>query len=150
MAVLNARYSHNYFHWLIEILPRLVPLRRAGIAADYYLVDCLVAVPADGARGLGIEPAQLIQPHCKLLLEADELIVPSFPSPACLREFGRRLLAGLGADGPVTSPRRIFISRRKTGTRTLANETAARTSCCTPVVSRHTRWKTIRSPSRPG
>ena len=41
VAVLNARYSHNYFHWLIEILPRVVPMRRAGIAADYYLVDCL-------------------------------------------------------------------------------------------------------------
>ena len=40
VAVLNARYSHNYFHWLIEILPRM-PIRCGGIAADYYLVDCL-------------------------------------------------------------------------------------------------------------
>ncbi len=122
VAVLNARYSHNYFHWLIEILPRLVPMRRAGIAADYYLVDCLSPIQQQALAAFGIKRQQLIQPHCKLLLEADELVVPSFPSPDCLREFGRLMLAGLGADGAVAAPRRIFISRRKTGTRTLANE----------------------------
>ncbi len=122
VAVLNARYSHNYFHWLIEILPRLMPMRRAGLAADYYLVDCLKPYQQSALAALGIERRQLIQPHCKLLLEADELIVPSFPSPTCLREFGRTMLAGLGSDAAVTAPRRIFISRRKTGTRTLANE----------------------------
>ena len=122
VAVLNARYSHNYFHWLIEILPRAASLRRAGITADYYLVDCLSPFQQSALAALGIERRQLIQPHCKLLLEADELVVPSFPSPDCLREFGRMMLAGLGADGPVTAPRRIFISRRRTGTRTLANE----------------------------
>lgn len=124
VAVLNARYSHNYFHWLIEILPRLAPLRRAGLVADYYLVDCLSAFQKSVLGALGIHERQLIQPHGKLLLAADEVIVPSFPSPSCLREFASRLLSGLGADGPVTRLRRIFISRRKTGTRTLADEAA--------------------------
>jgi len=122
VAVLNARYSHNYFHWLLEILPRLVPMRRAGLTADYYLVDCLSPFQQDALAALGIGSHQLIQPHFKLLLAADELIVPSVPSPDCLREFGQLLLAGLGSDGLVASTRRIFISRRKTGTRTLANE----------------------------
>ncbi|MGD9633023.1 MAG: DUF563 domain-containing protein [Pirellulales bacterium] len=122
VAVLNARYSHNYFHWLIEILPRLVPLQRAQIAADYYLVDCLTPFQQDVLAALGIEGRQLIQPHCKLLLSADEIVLPSFPSPSCLREFAGRMLQGLGGDGPVRQPRRIFISRRKTGTRTLRDE----------------------------
>jgi hypothetical protein len=122
VAVLNARYSHNYFHWLIEILPRLIPLQRAGLAADYYLVDCLTPFQRSVLAALGVEPRRLIQPHAKLLLSADEVVLPSFPSPSCLREYAGRLLAGLHADGPVTKPRRIFISRRKTGTRTLADE----------------------------
>jgi capsular polysaccharide biosynthesis protein len=122
VAVLNARYSHNFFHWLIEILPRVVTMKRAGVAADYYLVDSLSAFQQSALAALGIERHQLIQPHFKLLVEADELIVPSFPSPQCLREFGPSMLAGLGSGAPVTAERRIFISRRKTGTRTLANE----------------------------
>lgn len=124
VAVLNARYSHNYFHWLIEILPRLVPLLRAGISADHYLVDCLSPFQQQVLAALGVKPHQLIQPHAKLLLAADEVILPSFPSPSCLREFGGRLLAGLSANGRVTRPRRIFITRRKTGTRTLFDESS--------------------------
>lgn len=124
IAVLNARYSHNYFHWLIEILPRVVPLRKAGITADFYLVDCLSPFQQDVLAALGIKRQQLIQPHCKLLLEADEIVVPSFPSPDCLRKFGPLMLRGLGGDTVVTRQRRIFISRRKSRTRTLANEPA--------------------------
>jgi capsular polysaccharide biosynthesis protein len=122
VAVLNTRFSHNFYHWMIDILPRLAPLRRIGAEPDYYLVDCLTPFQQSVLAALGIEDHQLIQPHCRLLLEASQLLVPSLPTPHCLREFGRMLAAGLGIDRPVTSPRRIFISRRKTGTRTIANE----------------------------
>jgi hypothetical protein len=123
VAALNARSCHNFFHWLIEVLPRLATLRRAGVIADYYLVDCLSAFQQSVLGALGIAKKQLIQPHFRLLVEADELVAPSFPSPSCLRQFREMLLAALGAAGPVTTRRRIFITRRKTGTRTLVNET---------------------------
>lgn len=122
VAVLNTRFSHNFYHWMIDILPRLMPLRWAGAEADYYLVDCLKPFQQRVLESLGIESHQLIQPHCRLLLEADELLVPSLPTAECLRDFGATLLAGLGADGHVRTSRRIFISRRKTGTRIIANE----------------------------
>jgi hypothetical protein len=122
VAVLNTRFSHNFYHWMIDILPRLAPLRRTGADADYYLVDCLSPFQQNVFAALGIEAHQLIQPHCRMLLEAEQLLVPSLPTPQCLREFGRMLSAGLGIDRPVTSPRRIYISRRKTGTRTIAND----------------------------
>ncbi len=122
VAVLNARMSHNFFHWMIDILPRLAPLRRLGFEADYYLVDCLSAFQQDVLATLGIQRHQLIQPHCRLLLEADELLVPSLPTPTCLRAFGPTLAGALGADVHDAPWRRIFISRRRTGTRTLTNE----------------------------
>jgi capsular polysaccharide biosynthesis protein len=122
VAVLNTRFSHNFYHWMIDILPRLMPLRRIGVEADYYLIDCLSPFQQNVLAALGIEPDQLIQPHCRLLLEAEQLVVPSMPTPACLRDLGRALAAGLGVDRPVRFTRRIFISRRKTGTRTLTNE----------------------------
>jgi len=121
VAVLNQRISHNYFHWLIEILPRLAALRRAGLSADYYLVDSLTPFQRDAFAALGIEPRQLIQPHCRLLLEAEQLLVPCYPTPQCLRDFRGIVTEARGA-GRDLAARRIYISRRKTGTRTLANE----------------------------
>jgi hypothetical protein len=123
VAALNARCCHNFFHWLIEILPRLATLRRAGVEADHYLIDCLSPFKQSVLAALGVGAGQLIQPHCRLLLEADELVAPSLPSPTCLREFSAVLLGALGVDAPVAAGRRIFITRRKTGARTLANET---------------------------
>jgi len=122
VAILNKQFSHNFYHWLTEVLPRFVALRRFGAKVDYYLVDCLSNFQQNVLASLGIERHQLIQPHCRLLLEAERLLVPSFPTPACLREFGSLLLDGLGVNRETSSARRIFISRRKTGTRTIANE----------------------------
>jgi capsular polysaccharide biosynthesis protein len=122
VAVLNTRFSHNFYHWMIDILPRIAPLRRIGAEVDYYLVDCLSVFQQNVLASLGIEAERLIQPHCRLLLEADELLVPSLPTPACLRDHGRFLSTGLGIEHPVKSPRRVFISRRKTGSRTISNE----------------------------
>jgi capsular polysaccharide biosynthesis protein len=123
VAVLNTRFSHNFYHWMIDILPRLMPLRRIGAEADYYLIDCLSPFQQNVLAALGIARHQLIQPHCRLLLEAEQLLVPSMPTPACLRDLGQTLASGLGVDRPVQFTRRIFISRRMTGTRTLTNET---------------------------
>ena len=99
-----------------------MPLRRVGIEADYYLLIAFRRFNRMCLRHWVSGQHQLIQPHCRLLLEAEQLLVPSMPTPACLRDFGRTLAAGLGVDRPVRFTRRIFISRRKTGTRTLANE----------------------------
>jgi Glycosyltransferase 61 len=122
VAVLNSQFSHNFYHWMCDILPRLMPLRWAGAKPDFYLVDCLTPFQQDVLAALGIRHDQLIQPHCRLLLEADRLLVPSMPTPACLRDFGRFLSSCFGLAENPSSSRRIFISRRKTGKRTVANE----------------------------
>jgi hypothetical protein len=122
VAVLNTRTSHNYFHWLIDILPRIMPLRQLGLEAEYYLVDCLTPFQQSVLELLGIERHQLIQPHCRLLLEAEQLLVPSLPTPACLRSFGRLITDRIGIQGSNGPAKRIYITRRQTGTRTIANE----------------------------
>jgi hypothetical protein len=121
VAVLNTRFSHNFYHWMIDILPRLAPIARLGIEADYYLIDCLSSFQQTVLTALGIKRGQLIQPHCRLLLEADQLIVPSLPTPACIRELGQMLAEGLGVFRRQSN-RRVYISRRKTGRRTIENE----------------------------
>jgi hypothetical protein len=122
VALLNTRYSHNFYHWMIDILPRLAPLRELRGDIDYYLVDCLTPFRESVLETLGIRRQQLIQPHCRLLLEAEELLVPSLPTPACLRDLGRTLLSGFGGERRLASARKLYITRRKTGTRGIANE----------------------------
>ena len=51
VAVLNTRFSHNFYHWMIDILPRLMPLRRIGIEARLLSGRLPVAVSAEGAGG---------------------------------------------------------------------------------------------------
>ena len=57
VAVLNTRSSHNFYHWMSDILPRLMPLRRVGIEADYFLVDCLSPFQQNVLAALGIVAA---------------------------------------------------------------------------------------------
>jgi capsular polysaccharide biosynthesis protein len=121
VAVLNTQHSHNFYHWMCDIAARLSSLRRLGLEADYYLVDCLASYQQQALTALGIVPSQRIQPHCRLLLEAEELLVPSWPTPTCWRHFGGWLSESLQANEPAAS-RRIYISRRKTGIRGIMNE----------------------------
>jgi capsular polysaccharide biosynthesis protein len=122
VAVLNTRHSHNYYHWLCDILPRLVPLRWAGVRPDYYLVDCKTDFQRNVLAAFGIEAHCLIQPHCRLLLEADNLVVPSHPTPACIRQFGKLFTSERQVFVAGSTRRRIYISRRRTGKRTVAEE----------------------------
>ncbi len=122
VAILNTRYSHNFYHWLCDILPRLIPLRASHTRPDYYLVESLSSFQQEVLISLGIRQSQLIQPHCRLLLEADRLLVPSFPTPSCLRAFRELLLDRLGVNRKSKQQRRIYISRRKSGKRSVADE----------------------------
>ncbi|MDC0935607.1 glycosyltransferase 61 family protein [Pirellulales bacterium] len=123
VAALNMRYSHSHYSWLTEILPRLSTLRRVGITCDHYLVDCRTPMQRAVLTALGISQEQCIQPHCQLLLEPDQLIVPSLPTPECLRQFGAWASECLGVAASEQQSRRIYLSRRHpSSSKRLANE----------------------------
>ncbi|MCC6494441.1 MAG: glycosyltransferase family 61 protein [Pirellulales bacterium] len=127
VAAMNAVGSHNYYHWLTEILPRFATLRLAGIAADYFLIDCHTEAQRRTLRALGVAEGQLIQPHVAMTVEATELVLPCFPTPACVRSFPevfKTTLADAKSGLSLRAPRRLFISRRHANTRRLKNEAA--------------------------
>ena len=125
VATLNLQYSHNYYHWLIDLLPRLATLRELGGPVDYYLVDCHTEAKRRTLAMLGISERQMIQPHVAMTLQASELLLPAFPTPGCLHAF-RDMLAEAAGNAPevrsMATPRRLFISRRHAKTRQLENE----------------------------
>jgi tetratricopeptide (TPR) repeat protein/capsular polysaccharide biosynthesis protein len=131
VAVLCGLSGHIYYHWMLDILPRIGLLRRSGIALeqiDWFFVNSPEQpFQQETLKLLGI-PAQKIlssdrHPH----IQAQQLAIPSFPGPphwatrdsiaflrqAFLSETPRR------ASG---SPQRLYISRARARYRQIIDE----------------------------
>lgn len=119
VAVLAAASAGNYYHWLLDALPRLRLIERAGIALES--IDGFV-VPDTGLRAVeetlalaGIGPGRLLRMRHLSRIRADELVVPSLagrsgsPTPesvAMLRERFAGRTTGQPAEG-----RRLLVER---------------------------------------
>lgn len=79
IGILTHRWSDNYFHWLIDVLPRLYLLRRSGLEMDRIIVNPKGSYPFqyETLKLLGIPKNKLIETRGSLHLQADRLVVPS-------------------------------------------------------------------------
>lgn len=117
----------NYFHWVIDYLPRLWALELEAVPDNIRLIvnDHLSAVQRDSLIELGIRDSRLIQKRDDETLHCEHLIIPSF-----LTETGRmstatvRFLQRLVSDETSEPRRLIYISRRMASSRRLVNEEA--------------------------
>jgi capsular polysaccharide biosynthesis protein/tetratricopeptide (TPR) repeat protein len=123
----------NYFHWMVDILPALELLRRAGFLekdlpillhgyqGKPFQVQSLAALGIPTERLLSFE--QVGGSH----LQARNLIVPSLAGPVgCLTPRGWKVLqrlVPLGQAADPLLPRRVYISRRAARWRRVINET---------------------------
>jgi hypothetical protein len=119
----------NYYHWLIDSLPRLHLLKKAGLwdEIDYFLVyDGQRRFVADSLRALGIRPEQVLDLRTHRHLVADRLLVTSpvrgagthTPQWAC--DFLRHELRTAAA--PQTFSPYVYLSRRDAPARHVLNE----------------------------
>ena len=113
VAALNAPSSHNYFHWMIEILPRVRTLQASGAVPDWYLIDAHLPFQQQTLQMLGVPLDRVIQPHPVLCLEADELLVPSYGLPNGCRRLGQDLVERTVDNSAAKPSRRLFINRRQ-------------------------------------
>lgn len=124
--------SGNYYHWLIDSLPRLHLVRAAGLldAVDFFLVyDKSKRFVLDTMRGLGIGPERLLDVSGHPHLRARTLLATSSvrghlthtPNWAC--DFLRSVLLPAPAIERQFSPY-IYISRRDAPGRHILNEPA--------------------------
>lgn len=134
VAVLAARATgHNYFHFLVDALPRLGLLREAlpDLEPDAWLVDRAAAYQRTfwSMLGLDTEAVRTIEPQPGLSLRARRLVVPTMPSAEHTivpRETSDWLRASLPPSAEAAGlPERIYVSRGRTpGTRRLVEEPA--------------------------
>ena len=118
VAVLGTAGAGNYYHWMIEALPRVDLLRRSGIeldAVDAFVVpDVPMRAIEESLGALGIPASRLLRARHLTNLRADELLVPSLPARSGMPagesiEFIRTLFGGAAGRG---HGRRIFADRR--------------------------------------
>ncbi len=139
VAFISTLGGDTYYHWWVDILPRLELLRRSGI--DWDKIDKFVInnvrhrFQQDIINTLNIPPEKLITsldyPH----IQATQLLVPSVTSstekwfgpfiegpPKWVCDFLRERFTSLADYPGFDTPEKIYISRRKAKVRRFINE----------------------------
>ena len=130
-ALLASYAGGGYYHWMIDVLPRIELLRLAQYdlsRIDHFIVNRYVADYHHEALDLlGIPRDKLIQTQWRKHIYAEHLILPSLtnvyhttPTWACA--FLRRTFLESAGDLPVPR-RKIYISRGNAFHRRVSNET---------------------------
>jgi len=134
LAVISSPGQENWYHWLLQVLPRLKILAESGCEFDrIYVNDLLYPWQKES---LLIACTMLNIPHEKIapyegniLIQAKTLIVPSVPFipskerkvlPTWLKNF--LYDSFLKEPAQTTTPERIYISRSKANSRRIAHE----------------------------
>jgi capsular polysaccharide biosynthesis protein/tetratricopeptide (TPR) repeat protein len=131
VAALAGLSGHNYFHWMIDVLPRLELLQRSGLnwhEMDQFWINApRAAFQQDTLKALGIPLPKILSADDHPYIQADQLIVPAFsghlgwPEPWVLQFLRRQFLPMAAAQ---SYPKRIYISRAQAHHRRLLNEAA--------------------------
>jgi len=116
--------SPNYYHWLIETLPRVGILEEAGLK-DYRLIvpQILASWQSEALDRLGLGPERRVgfgEQHWQI----DSLLVPSLPGyPGMCRPWAANWLRRrLGVPEGVKATRRLYVSRSGATQRRVSNE----------------------------
>ncbi|MBD2461577.1 DUF563 domain-containing protein [Oscillatoria sp. FACHB-1407] len=129
VAVLSGLSGHVYFHWMLDILPRIEILRSQGIdlnAIDWFVINSQRhPFQQETLAHLGIPSEKMLESDRHPHIQAD-LLVPSFPgalgwSQPWALQFLRQRFLHLSAQNAST-PRRIYISRSNARYRRVLNE----------------------------
>ena len=132
VAVLSGLAGHVYYHWMLDIIPRIDILLRSGIdleEIDWFVVNNIDRdFQIETLEFLGIPSNKIIISDRHSYLQADELIVPSFPGhldwvPKSTITFLRKtFLPAIDRSQQAEFPKRIYISRAQARGRVVINE----------------------------
>lgn len=136
---INNCSTHNFYHWMLEVAPRVLAAKYAGQSVDYYIVDHQKSYQKEVLSLLGTQPKQWVQPHCNLNLKCEKLLWSSEPCYRLLHGFANHIMAasklqdrganfeasGMVSEEPRHNPevfRKVYITRRNASHRKLRNE----------------------------
>ena len=135
VCFLDARSASIYYHWMIDVLPKVALLEKAGIALksiDHFMVRCDSAFQRQTLEHLGIPIEKVVSPWNDGLTTCQTLIVPFLK-----HDRGDRFYNGLGlgmatwvpqwlatrfVHSPMSTSLKLYISRSNRGTRAPIDE----------------------------
>lgn len=112
--------GHNFYHFLIDALPRLGIAEQAapGLVedAETLLVDQSTRYQRELLTLLGLDHKRLISPRRRLALRADRLVVPSLPNSSTIVSTSttRWLRESLPAATTTGLPELLYVTRGST------------------------------------
>jgi hypothetical protein len=122
--LLGAANSDNYYHWLLDSLPRWKILQAAGWQDyDYVLLHSLPRQFQDETLDrLGVPSEKRLRCSKNFVHQFERLVVPAMPFP--VEEVPAWACAWLRSLFPekISGPEKIYLSRRDSGRRQLVNE----------------------------
>lgn len=141
VALLSTLSGHIYYHWMIDLLPRIGLLRAAGFELDqidWFVVNSLdSSFQRETLIQLGIPLEKVIESDKYPHLLGQELIVPSFPGdldwvPSHTTQFLRQHFLPEQQPPAPSGIKHLYVSRSRSSYRHVLNE-AAVLDCLTPL-----------------
>ncbi|WP_205369747.1 tetratricopeptide repeat protein [Thermoleptolyngbya sp. PKUAC-SCTB121] len=129
VAVLAGVSNNIYFHWMLDVLPRLKVLQDGEFnlnEIDYWLVGDCHSWQQDSLHHLQIPSEKVLSVQEHLHIQADQLIIPSFPGAAAwpqawVCDWLKSSFLHSQTLAPDL-PKRLYLSRQKTRDRRIINE----------------------------
>lgn len=131
VAVLSGLSGNVYFHWMVDVLPRINLLRQSGInfdKIDKFLVNSQRSpFQQETLKQLGIPASKIIESDQFPHIQAKQLIVPAYAGymgwlqPSAI-DFLRKTFLPLAKNPGSGYPERIYISRGDARYRRVLNE----------------------------
>ena len=118
-------WSKNYFHWILECLPRILAIRKLGINSPILLPEHIynASYVQDSIRDFGLEAITF---NFRQTVRVKELLLPSHDSPCAFDpEYLNLVVQGYQKlDSPKESlvNRKVYITRRGALKRKIDNE----------------------------
>lgn len=130
-GVLTYTASDFYFHWMLDVLPRIALIRQTGIAPDKFVVNThgasLLPFQDETLTMIGIPPEARIVMNGQDHLQADRLLVPSLIGarshyPEWAIAFVREAFGAYVNEPQAGGFEKIYVSREDAQYRNVVNE----------------------------
>ena len=129
VATLTSSVQENYYHWLLEILPKWHMIQDQRLEPEKLLIQTKTAFQKETLSLLGVTDQQILSTDDYDLVRADDLVAPyheikaGTEYPSWVGDFLRRTFLPLAADEKMNVPvKRLYISRETARWRRVMNE----------------------------